>query len=647
MTILLETLLANAVTVTVLAVMVFVVSKLIRHQTVIHGLWVLVLLKLLTPSILPLPYSISVDNSLLSRSTQQVFGEFLFRPRVNDSTQSEVHFDSRLSDPDLTSKSNHDSGFAASRAAPLLIADSNPTVWHNLALMPVDQLLVSGLLLIWMSGSGLYVARLLIRYVRFCRFLRRNEKVDEDLISEGYDLAYKMGLKRPPRVRVLSGAFSPMLCGLGRGLTLILPANLLNRLTPEGRATLIVHELAHYARGDYLVRVLETLVTTVYWWHPVVWWVRHELETVEEDCCDSRVLAEFPGEPRHYAEAILDAIDFLCEQPVVMPPIASGLGSAAMLKRRLTRIMTESPMKNSPSWINSGLFASALIVLPIQMIQFRPESESIRAVVTAPELAESTLVIAKKNRESVSESVVDILTEISPKSVWSSVRSPDGRWTLFADQNQVCRIGSADGRHLVVLPTSNTSCVVFSPDSEFLAVGMADGTVAIFRGPDWKLASEFHAESAVRSIDWSSRDRRIAIGTENGQVKLLTTDGRDRAVSRQLSRSPVNCLRFSPLGDSLVIGCGDWKTELDSTLMFVDPKTLRLLKAIDSASPVALIRFGQQSDELMSCDWGGRVTLWSLPKMFVVNSQWIPKDSIAPLAFSSQADDRGLMSRAF
>jgi beta-lactamase regulating signal transducer with metallopeptidase domain len=305
------------------------------------------------------------------------------------------------------------------------------------------RVIVSLLLLTWLAGSCLYVARLLIRYFRFCRFLRHNELIDEELISEGYDLAYKMGLKRPPRVRVLSGAFSPMLCGLGRGVTLILPLDLLHRLTPEGRATLVVHELSHYARGDYLVRVLETIVVAVFWWHPVVWWIRRELEIVEEDCCDSRVLAEFPGQPRHYAEAILDAIDFLSERPVAMPPVSSGLGTTPLLKRRLTRIMTETSVNQSPRWGVRPVIACAVVLVPLQMVQFRSEPIPVarQTIDAAQDLAD---VIVQHPQLSEEE-----IASIASSRVWSTVKSPDGLWSVLVDHEQRCRLFSSIERRCI------------------------------------------------------------------------------------------------------------------------------------------------------------------------------------------------------
>jgi hypothetical protein len=120
---------------------------------------------------------------------------------------------------------------------------------------------------------------------------------------------------------------------------LLVPAGLLGRLTPEGRDTLLLHELAHFRRGDHLVRALEFVALGLYWWHPVIWLARRELREAEEQCCDAWVVATLPGAGRAYASALLDTLDFLSAAAPAVPPLASGLGQVSDLKRRLTMIM--------------------------------------------------------------------------------------------------------------------------------------------------------------------------------------------------------------------------------------------------------------------------------------------------------------------
>jgi beta-lactamase regulating signal transducer with metallopeptidase domain len=639
-TTLIATLLSNAVTVTVLAFFVFAVSRKIQSQRFAHGLWVILLLKLITPSLFALPLTFHVDDSWLTIDSRFFFGDSTAdRQSMVESRSAEAGLIGNGTQVDPAAVAHGDGDPSNSEFASAGADTSLATKRGWVERWP--RVIVLLLLLTWLAGSCLYVARLLIRYFRFCRFLRNNELIDEELISEGYDLAYKMGLKRPPRVRVLSGAFSPMLCGLGRGVTLILPLDLLHRLTPEGRATLVVHELSHYARGDYLVRVLETIVMAVFWWHPVVWWIRRELEIVEEDCCDSRVLAEFPGQPRHYAEAILDAIDFLSERPMEMPPIASGLGTTPLLKRRLTRIMTETSVEESPRWGTRPVIACVVVLVPLQMVQFRSEP-----VPVAQQTIDATADLADVTVQHPQLSVEEIAA-IASSRVWSTVKSPDGRWSVLVDHEQQCRLFSSIERRCAELPTSMVSTVVFSPDSQRLAIGTTDGRLLILRNPDWTVEFNLGRGSAIRSVDWSPNGDRIALCTEAGDLKLLSSDDGSAISLRRLPMTCLNCVRFSADANHVIVGCGDWKTEVDSALLILDAGSLNLANVWNSEAPIAFVRLGDQSDEITVCDWSGRINLLSLTDLRLLNSQWIPKDLVPPLAFSIQSDDAGVITGAF
>src|SRR5262249_50936182 len=84
-------------------------------------------------------------------------------------------------------------------------------------------------------------------------------------------------------------------------------------------------------------------------WHPAVWWARREIEMAEEECCDAWVVTQFPQMPRRYAEALLDAVDFLHEKRAPKPALASGVGNVPFLKHRLMLIMrgTIQPQMNA------------------------------------------------------------------------------------------------------------------------------------------------------------------------------------------------------------------------------------------------------------------------------------------------------------
>ena len=58
----------------------------------------------------------------------------------------------------------------------------------------------------------------------------------------------------------------------------------------EFARSVLLHELAHVRRHDYVVNILQTLVETLLFYHPAIWWLSREIRIEREHCCDDLVL---------------------------------------------------------------------------------------------------------------------------------------------------------------------------------------------------------------------------------------------------------------------------------------------------------------------------------------------------------------------
>ncbi|HZU39006.1 MAG TPA: M56 family metallopeptidase, partial [Gemmataceae bacterium] len=204
-----------------------------------------------------------------------------------------------------------------------------------------------------------------INIIRFRRLLRHARPAPSQLQQTVQRLAQRLGLKNVPSVWLVPGAVSPMVWAVGLAPRLLFPSKLLDRLDDEQRRTLLAHELAHVRRRDHWVRLLELLVTSLYWWHPIVWWARREIHEAEEHCCDAWVVSTLDGAERTYALALLQVLAFVSKARAVLPATASGIGQVPHLRRRLTMIcQTKTP--RSLSWTSwAALCGMGLLLLPI------------------------------------------------------------------------------------------------------------------------------------------------------------------------------------------------------------------------------------------------------------------------------------------
>jgi hypothetical protein len=102
----------------------------------------------------------------------------------------------------------------------------------------------------------------------------------------------------------LTGVDTPSVIGAIRPL-ILLPVAALTTLTPGQVEALLAHELAHIRRRDYLVNLLQTVVETLLFFHPGVWWMSSRIRAEREHCCDDVAVAVC-GEAESYAAALAE-----------------------------------------------------------------------------------------------------------------------------------------------------------------------------------------------------------------------------------------------------------------------------------------------------------------------------------------------------
>jgi bla regulator protein blaR1 len=127
----------------------------------------------------------------------------------------------------------------------------------------------------------------------------------------------------------------PAIFGIIRPV-LLLPEGIFERLTPAQLEAIVAHELCHVRHGDNLIAAVQMFVETVFWFHPLVWWVGKRMVAERERACDEEVLRA-GSDPRVYAEGILNVCKFYFEAPVAC---VSGV-TGSDLKQRIGGIMSK------------------------------------------------------------------------------------------------------------------------------------------------------------------------------------------------------------------------------------------------------------------------------------------------------------------
>ncbi len=206
---------------------------------------------------------------------------------------------------------------------------------------------------LWILGVTAVLGWTAVRARLFRRFLLDASRVAPAAEQrEAREIARILGLAAVPAIHTTDAHISPMVCWSGGAVRVYLPSALLKGMEPARSRWILAHELAHVRRRDHLVRWLEWLACTVFWWNPIAWWARKRLRAAGELCCDAIVVRAFNCEPRTYARTLVRAIELVRTGPEPrLTPFASAAGSGhrrRILERRLRMIMTNRPATTRP-----------------------------------------------------------------------------------------------------------------------------------------------------------------------------------------------------------------------------------------------------------------------------------------------------------
>jgi len=348
----------------ILAIIAFVLGRWSKNPALAHGLWLLVFIKLITPPLMrvPIPWPQPAPLTAHENAEPRLATEPRFAladiPVVEPNNDAVANMDALPPMPEIASEGEIPREVAAPQQPDF--DDAALGNAGNSAAIP--WLHVAGAF--WLTGAGLSFYLTARRIRRFQVFLKCALPADSDIWERADRLASKLGV-RCPTVWLVPGIVSPMLWSFGTARRLLLPRDLLGRLSAAQQSTLLAHELAHLRRGDHWVRYLEWIVLCFYWWCPLVWWARRELHAAEEECCDAWVVWTLPELARDYALALVETLDFLCDAKPAVPLLASGIRPVPLLRRRLTMIMRGSSPRVVTAVGGLALLCLAAVLLPL------------------------------------------------------------------------------------------------------------------------------------------------------------------------------------------------------------------------------------------------------------------------------------------
>ncbi len=212
------------------------------------------------------------------------------------------------------------------------------------------------LTLIWLLGLAGSLGYLLLGALQLRRLSRCGLAPPDTTWLERFEtLRRQMGVRRPAALWLSSRVDAPLTFGFFKPVVLA-PVGFFTGLTPVQAEALLLHELAHIRRYDFVINIFQGLVEALFFYHPALWQLSRQIRREREHCCDDLVLAA-RRDPYAYADALtqIQFHHFSFQKRLVM----SAKNDKGAFRHRIFRLFGQYERPSSP-W-KSILLLSVLI----------------------------------------------------------------------------------------------------------------------------------------------------------------------------------------------------------------------------------------------------------------------------------------------
>ncbi|MEO8369884.1 MAG: GWxTD domain-containing protein [Candidatus Solibacter sp.] len=166
-------------------------------------------------------------------------------------------------------------------------------------------------------------------------------------------LASRMKISRQVELFESCLAEVPVVIGYFRPV-ILMPVGLMAGLPVAHVEAILLHELAHVRRHDYVVNLLQILAESLLFYHPAAWWINATIRAERENCCDDLAVAT-QGDALVYAAA-LTALE--TNRGAMRHAVLAATGGS--LLKRIRRILTRT---EAPRATLTPILSAALLTV--------------------------------------------------------------------------------------------------------------------------------------------------------------------------------------------------------------------------------------------------------------------------------------------
>lgn len=194
------------------------------------------------------------------------------------------------------------------------------------------------LMIVWLIGVLIFGTYIIFINLSFLLRLKKHSRLHNDLVNKVLnECKLALGINNNIEIILTNTISTPSLWGFFRP-KLLIPGNILNKLSNDELKHIFLHELSHFKRKDNLINWITIFLKILHWFNPIIWYSFYKMHQDCEIACDAMTMAHMSDkEQESYGYTILHLIK-VSSSGKTIPGAMGILSHKSEMKRRITMI---------------------------------------------------------------------------------------------------------------------------------------------------------------------------------------------------------------------------------------------------------------------------------------------------------------------
>ena len=235
---------------------------------------------------------------------------------------------------------------------------------------------------IWIAGVAFVLIRLFAGLIGIRRIVSRATLLDDPATTRiRLAVQEKLGLAKDVQIRRTNRNMPPFTAGF-RKPVVVIPESLEDQ-SADRLQVVLLHELAHVKRYDWLTQIVGQIAVALHWFNPLVWYAHKRQQAEQEMACDNEVLVSGTSAST-YASNLLDIVRDMRSHS--WPVFAStAMARTSTFEGRVLAILDSSRMRNGLYPVRAAGTAALLALLMLPIAAMRPVNVDAAVMTTNSE----------------------------------------------------------------------------------------------------------------------------------------------------------------------------------------------------------------------------------------------------------------------